>query len=128
MDGYRLIIRMLFTEGLRKNADFRTVYQYGKSASNYALVMYVCSREDDRNRIGFSVSKKVGNSVVRHRLKRLMKESYRLNETKFARGLDIVVIARPGAREITFPETERALLRLAQRLEVRIENNGQAGR
>lgn len=109
---------MEFTTGLKKNADFRTVYQEGKSAGNHLLVLYIRRREDEQNRIGISVSKKVGNSVVRHRLKRLIKEAYRLNENKFVGGLDMIFIARPGARERSFPEIERAVLHLGKRMNI----------
>jgi ribonuclease P protein component len=70
--------------------------------------------DTQKNRIGISVSKKVGNSVVRHRITRLIRESYRLNETEFDGGLDIVVIARPGAKERNFFEIESALLHLGR--------------
>ncbi len=110
---------MQYTTGLKKNADFQKVYQKGKSAANRHLVLYVCHREDNVNRIGISVSKKVGNSVVRHRLKRLIKESYRLNETEFAGGLDMIFIARPGAREASFPEIERAVLHLMRKMNLK---------
>lgn len=109
---------MLYTTGLKKNADFQKVYQNGKSAANSLLVLYVYKREDEKNRIGISVSKKVGNSVVRHRLKRLIKESYRLNEIKFDGGLDMIFIARPGAREAGFSETERAVLHLMKKMKL----------
>ena len=66
------------------------------------------------NRLGISVSKKVGNSVVRHRVKRLIKESYRLNEEMFNSGLDIVVIARSGAADLGFKDVESALLHLSK--------------
>ena len=66
----------------------------------------------ERNRIGISVSKKVGNSIIRHRVKRLIKEAYRLHEDMFNSGLDIVVIARVSAKEISFWEAESALLHL----------------
>jgi len=105
---------MIFSESLKKYGDFQRVYTKGKSYANRYLVMYVWKQDTQRNRIGISVSKKVGNSVVRHRLTRLIRESYRLNETKFVRGLDIVVIARPGAKERNFFEIESALLHLGR--------------
>lgn len=104
---------MIFSESLKKYGDFQRVYKKGKSYANKYLVMYVRKQDTSKNRIGISVSKKVGNSVVRHRITRLIRESYRLNETKFVDGLDIVVIARPGAKERNFFDIESALLHLA---------------
>ena len=102
---------MLFSESLKKYGDFQRVYKRGRSYANKYLIMYIRKQE---NRIGISVSKKVGNSVVRHRITRLIRESYRLNEQKFVGGLDIVVIARPGAKERSFFEIESALLHLGR--------------
>ena len=93
---------MIFSDSLKKYGDFQRVYKKGKSYANKYLIMYVLKQDTQENRIGISVSKKVGNSVVRHRLTRLIRESYRLNETRFVRGFDIVVIARPGAKERNF--------------------------
>ena len=103
---------MRFSESLKKNSDFQKVYCKGKSYANRYLVMYVLNNETEHNRIGISVSKKVGNSVVRHRIKRLVKEAYRLHEDMFNSGLDIVVIARKPADEISYREAESALLHL----------------
>ena len=103
---------MHFSESLKKNRDFRTVYRDGKSYANRLLVMYTLKNDSDRNRLGISVSKKVGNSVIRHHLTRLIRESYRLHEDMFNNGLDIVVIARSTARNISYHETESALLHL----------------
>lgn len=105
---------MQFSESLKKNSDFQTVYKKGKSYSNRLLVMYVLPNNTDRNRLGISASKKVGNSVVRHHFCRLVRESYRLHENIFNSGLDIVVIARNSASAITYQETESALLHLAK--------------
>lgn len=103
---------MQFSESLKKNKDFQKVYKKGKSYANKYLVMYVLKNDLEKNRIGISVSKKVGNSVIRHHLTRLIRESYRLHEDVFDSGLDIVIIARNSAREIGFHEVESALLHL----------------
>ena len=105
---------MLFSESLKKYGDFQRVYKRGRSYANKYLIMYIRKQDTAGNRIGISVSKKVGNSVVRHRITRLIRESYRLNEQKFVGGLDIVVIARPGAKERSFFEIESALLHLGR--------------
>jgi len=109
---------MIFTESLKSNRDFQVVYKKGKSFANKYLVMYVLENGTSKNRLGISVSKKVGNSVVRHRVKRLIKESYRLHEGIFNSGLDIVIVARQGAATVGFFEVESALLHLAKLHEV----------
>lgn len=103
---------MRFSESLKKNSDFQKVYRQGKSYANRYLVMYMMENGTGRNRIGISVSKKVGNSIVRHRLKRLIKEAYRLQEELFQSNLDIVIIARMSAKEISYREVKSALLHL----------------
>ena len=103
---------MKFSESLKKNRDFQNVYHNGKSYANRFLVMYVLENQSDRNRIGISVSKKVGNSVIRHHVTRLIREGYRLQEDMFNSGLDIVVIARQTAKEVSYHEIESALLHL----------------
>lgn len=103
---------MKFSESLKKNSDFQKVYENGKSYANRYLVMYVLKNDLNKNRIGISVSKKVGNSVIRHHITRLIRESYRLQEDMFNSSLDIVVIARGTAREVGYHEIESALLHL----------------
>ncbi len=105
---------MEYSESLKKNRDFQVVYRQGTSYANRYLVMYVKENHLEKNRIGISVSKKVGNSVVRHRLTRLIRESYRLNEQKFRSGLDIVVVARVNAKGRSCQEIEKALLHLGR--------------
>ena len=97
----------------KKNRDFRLVYKEGKSCANKYLVMYIRENHSDVNRLGISVSKKVGNSIVRHRLTRLIRESYRLQEERFRCGLDIIVIARIGAKGKGYKEIVGAMLHLA---------------
>ena len=99
-----------------KNQDFQLVYKKGKSYANKYLVMYVLENNMEENRFGISVSKKVGNSVVRHRITRLIRESYRLNKEDFEKGYDIVVIARASAKDKSYEEICSALLHLKKHL------------
>lgn len=105
---------MKYSESLKKNRDFQLVYRTGTSYANRYLVMYVMKNQLNRNRIGISVSKKVGNSVVRHRLTRLIRESYRLNEEKFICGYDMIVIVRVSGKGQGFRSLESALLHLGK--------------
>ncbi len=99
---------------LKTNNEFAFVYRNGKSYANKYLVMYVVKNDLNVNRIGISVSKKVGNSVVRHRITRLIRESYRLNEAAFHTGCDIVVVARAGAKGRNCSEISSAMLHLGK--------------
>lgn len=101
-------------DSLKKTREFQKVYKRGKSFANKYLVMYILTNERTENRLGISVSKKVGNSVVRHRLTRLIRESYRLNKDLFIKGIDIVIVARTGAKDIDYSKVENALLHLGR--------------
>ena len=105
---------MKFSDSLKKNKDFQNVYRKGKSYANKYFVMYVLKNNTEENRIGISVSKKVGNSVVRHRMTRLIRESYRLQESTFQRGLDIVVVCRASAKDKGYKDMESALIHLGK--------------
>ncbi|MDE6984635.1 MAG: ribonuclease P protein component [Lachnospiraceae bacterium] len=105
---------MKFSESLKSNRDFRKVYESRKSYANRYLVMYVLENGFSKNRLGISVSKKVGNSVVRHHVTRLIRESYRLHEELFCSGFDIVVVARASAKDAKYAEIESALLHAAR--------------
>lgn len=109
---------MKFSESLKKNRQFQFVYKNGKSYANRYLVMYVKENGLGINRIGISVSKKVGNSVVRHRVTRLIRESYRLHENIFNSGLDMVIVARTSTAFVSFYEIEKSLLHLSKIHEV----------
>lgn len=105
---------MIFSESLKKNKDFQNVYKKGKYYANKYLVMHILENNSDKNRLGISVSKKVGNSIVRHRLTRLVRENYRLQESRFQRGLDIVVVCRASANGINYLDMESALIHLGK--------------
>lgn len=99
-------------ETLKKNSEFKSVYQAKHSYANKYIIMYILQNGTDTNRLGVSVSKKVGNSIVRHRLARLIREAFRLNVTQVAPGYDVVVIARAGLKGKGYKETESAMLHL----------------
>ena len=97
---------------IKKNSEFQKVYRNGKSYANKLLIMYISRSERPDTRIGISVSKKVGNSVVRHHIVRLVRESFRLHKDEIETGLDIAVVARQMAKESDFKKIESAYLHL----------------
>lgn len=97
---------------IRKNSEFRIVYRRGKSFSNQLLVLYLFKNGKDINRVGISVSKKVGKSVIRSRVKRLISESYRLNCADLKPGFDFVFIARVTSKDKSYWEVEKAMKNL----------------
>lgn len=103
---------------LRKNEDFRKVYQKRKSMANKLLIIYISENGCEFNKVGFTVSKKVGKSVVRSRVKRLLSESYRLNSEKVVQGYDIIFVARNTCAEATYKEIESALVHLLKKMKL----------
>jgi len=104
---------------LRKNNEFKLVYRRGKSLANSLLVLYIFNNRKNKdqnnlpyNKVGISVSKKVGNSVVRSRSKRLITESYRLNEKDLKSGYDFVFVARTAIKDKSYFEVEDAMKKL----------------
>src|SRR3954471_18702609 len=96
-------------EHLRRPADFRRVYDGRSSASDAALIVYAWPNELPHNRLGLSVSRKHGGAVIRNRIRRMLRETYRLNKTTLLMGFDYVIVPRsrplPPLSEllITFP-------------------------
>lgn len=102
------------SDKIRNTEQYANVYENGKSYANRELVMYLLKNGTGENRIGISVSKRVGNSVVRHRITRLIRESYRLNGASLRTGYDIVVVARANAKGKTYFDISRSFLHLAK--------------
>ena len=97
---------------IKKNSDFQKVYRAGKSYANRLLVMYVMANGEESNSVGISVSKKVGNSIVRHHITRLLREIFRLNNHRIETGLNIIVVARVAAKESDYKHLESAYMHL----------------
>lgn len=104
------------TVSIKQNFEFRRLYHKGKSAGNRFLVLYVRKNRLSHNRLGLTVSVKLGGAVQRNRVKRLLREAYRLQEDKFLEGIDIVLVARSRAVGATYHEIEKSLLRALSEL------------
>lgn len=110
---------------LHNSREFKKVYDDGISKADRNLVMFVLRKDTPGLRVGISVSKKVGNSVVRHRIKRLVKESLRLRLNSFGDNVDIAFIVRMGAREAGFHDIDRSVERLGKKLGIIVDNSSE---
>ena len=107
---------MQFSKSLKLNHLFRRLYQKGKSAANKYLVIYCRRNGSSENRIGYTVSSKLGHAVVRNRVRRRLREIYRLHESQFRPGWDLVVVVRSRAVDAPYKNLEGAYLSLAGKL------------
>lgn len=104
------------TKGLKKDSDFRKVYKHGKSFANKYLVLYILKNKSEYSRVGMSVSKKVGKAVTRNRVRRLIKEVYRLNiDENIEDGYDIVFIARIPSQNAEFKDIQKSVKSLVKK-------------
>ena len=99
---------------IKTTEEFRRVYETGRSRANRFLVVYVLKNGSESSRLGVSASKKIGNSVVRHHMTRLLRETFRLHLKEIRGGYDIVAVVRPAAVGHSFSEIEKAYLHLLQ--------------
>ena len=109
---------MQFSKSLKLNHLFRRLYQKGKSAANKYLVIYCRRNGSSENRIGYTVSSKLGHAVVRNRVRRRLREIYRLHESQFRPGWDLVVVVRSRAVDAPYKKLEGAYLSLAGKLDL----------
>lgn len=112
---------MKFTSTIKAPHLFRRAYAKGKSAATPTMVLYARKNGQDKNRVGFTVSTKLGKAVVRNRVRRRMRECYRLKEATLKPGYDLVVVARSAAVEADFDTLCRHFRSLAKRLELLAE-------
>ena len=105
---------MKFSSALKLNHIFRRLYATSGHANSY-LVLYARKNKTGENRVGITVSKKLGKAHVRNRVRRRFREVYRLNEEKFQPGWDIVVVARTKSIHADFQKLTTAYLQLAEK-------------
>ena len=105
---------MKYSSALKLNHIFQRLYRTHGQANAY-LVLYARRNREGKNRIGITVSKKLGKAHIRNRVRRRFREVYRLNEEKFQPGWDIVVVARSKAIDADFSKLTRAYLQLADK-------------
>ena len=105
---------MKFSCALKLNHIFRRLYATSGHANGY-LVFYARPNRLNTNRVGITAGKKLGHAVVRNRVRRRLREVYRLNEERFAPGWDIVVVARSRCIDADFGKLTAAYLSLAQK-------------
>jgi len=103
-------------ESLTKNYEFKRLYNKGKSAASKYVVIYYAKNYSEVNRIGITVSTKLGGAVQRNRIRRRLKEIYRLNEPILHKGYNIVIVARHGCRDAKWKELESSVLYLFRKL------------
>ncbi|QAT44030.1 ribonuclease P protein component [Aminipila luticellarii] len=100
---------------LRKKKDFSAIYKKGNSFGGRYVVLFYKKNNLDYNRLGFLASKKVGNSVVRNRARRLMKESFRRMESDMQTGFDLIFIARNTINDVKCDEVYKSMNSLVKR-------------
>jgi len=113
-----------FSTSLKNNYEFRRLYSKGRSAGTPLLVVYCRKNRRNTNQIGITVSNKLGKAVQRNRIRRRLREIYRLNEHRLARGMDMVIVARMKSREAAYADLEKAFLSACRRLDVLAEKTG----
>lgn len=104
--------------GLKKNYEFKKVYNHGKSFADSYLVMFILKNNLGINKVGFSVSKKVGKSVIRNRVKRRLKENYRLSHSKLKIGYNIIFLSRVRANEADYNTLSNSMNKLFKKADL----------
>lgn len=107
---------MKFTKSLKENYEFRRLYAKGKNAATPFIAVYIRKRKGEVNRLGLTVGKKIGIAVVRNRIRRRLREIYRLHEDGLGHGYDIVIVARTRAATATYRQLDDSFVKLSDKL------------
>ena len=114
---------MKHTVALNRNGMFQRLYSKGTSCSDKNIVVYFLPNRQRINRLGITVSKKTGTAVLRNRVKRLIKESYRLDEKSIKTGYDIVIVARRNVVNSSYHDIAASLVKLTDKLGMRVNED-----
>jgi len=119
--------RRAFMQSIKKTKSFKIVYNGGRKCANHYFVMYANANNDRISRLGITISKKVGNAVVRNKIRRLVKESCRLRARRLKQGYDIVIVARVAAGDMpiggSYAKVDKALESLFSRLRILVSES-----
>lgn len=113
---------------IKKNTDYQTVFKKGKQISGRGVILYYSKNSAQDTRVGIIVSKKVGNAVVRNRIKRIIREIFRLNWPDIKSGYDIIIITRKSIREKSFHDIEKTFIDIMRRAGLLIKNEDNSGK
>lgn len=105
---------------IKKNSEYKAVYNCNNSFSDYNIVIFVKKNKDVKNRYGFTSAKKIKNAVDRNKIRRRLKEIVRLNEDKIKTGYDIVFMARINAVDADYRNLEKSFFKVLKRSNLNI--------
>ena len=103
---------------VKKNHEFRRIYRRGKTAVGPGLVIYCQKNRRGMSRLGITVSTKLGKAVVRNRVRRQIREIYRLNRPAMRSGWDVIVVARMRAVQMSYWKLNQSYLRLLEQVDL----------
>lgn len=103
---------------LRKNKQFQGIYQHGKSYANRYMVLYVMPNANTETKVGFAAGKRLGNAVTRNRVKRLLRETYRLNQQQLKPGFDLLIVGRKPIIDVKYKVVCKAFGDLCTRAQI----------
>jgi len=113
------VIYKLSKQGmLHKNKNFQAVYKAGKSYANKMVVLYVLPNRSDVRHVGFAAGKRLGGAVVRNRVKRLLRDSYRLNQFRLINGIDLLLVGRQAAVKSDRMAVAKAFIHLCEKAKI----------
>ncbi|MCQ2405769.1 MAG: ribonuclease P protein component [Oscillospiraceae bacterium] len=115
---------MKFTDTLKKNYEFQRLYHKGSSSVSPLLVLYFRKAKRQTNKIGITVSKKLGKAVTRNKIRRRLREIYRLHESEISPGIDLVIVARGKAVGADYKRLESAFVSQAGKLGIMSKPEG----